>query len=153
MVPRGIAAKAPGRNGREHVDLMIARGPTIYESCFCKASARAYRGRGRGRRDLCRAHDHRGSPKEVNVRGRERVPLEKSEFGLTPEERERLAGQPVGQADVDFRAGAIAFTSLLVVCALIVAVSLMTRPQTDMPGPLPSRANAAEPVTRGLQGR
>jgi len=53
--------------------------------------------------------------------------LAKDGMGVTPAERERLAGAPRGATEMDFKASALVFASLLLIVALIVAASLIAR--------------------------
>jgi hypothetical protein len=53
--------------------------------------------------------------------------LAKDGMGVTPAERERLAGAPQGATEMDFKTSAIVFASLLLIVALIVAASLIAR--------------------------
>ena len=53
--------------------------------------------------------------------------LPKQEIGLTKHERERLAGPPRDVSEVDFGASGLAFCVVLLICALIVGASIITR--------------------------
>lgn len=47
--------------------------------------------------------------------------------GLTRQERDRLTGQPENAVEMDVKASALAFASLLLLCVFIVAASLIAR--------------------------
>lgn len=53
--------------------------------------------------------------------------LRKQDIGLTKHERERLAGPPRDVSRVDSGASALAFCVVLLICALIVGASVITR--------------------------
>lgn len=84
--------------------------------------------------------------------------MEKNQPGLTTEERETLATQPEeDKKEMDLKMSLLAFASLLLVCALIVAASLIARSQarndsTKIGGaPLHQPAGAASRAGNGQQ--
>lgn len=55
--------------------------------------------------------------------------MQENRAGITPEERERLAGYPPVDPQVDFKLSVFAFACLLLICFLIVGASLIARSQ------------------------
>ena len=55
--------------------------------------------------------------------------LEKDRFGLSSEERESLAGQPRIEQQMDVKTSMLVFAGLLLMCALIIAASVIAPAQ------------------------
>ena len=51
--------------------------------------------------------------------------MKEDRSGLTTEEREHLTAQPESQEEMDLKMSLLAFVSLLLICVLIVAASLI----------------------------
>jgi len=55
--------------------------------------------------------------------------VEKDRFGLTPEERDRLAGDASAEPEMDFKTSMLAFACLLLICIMILVASFIARSQ------------------------
>ena len=75
--------------------------------------------------------------------------METNGSGITRQERDRLTGQRENATEMDMRASLLAFAGLLLVCALIVAASLIARSRVEPAEPVgsaPLRATAEETI-------
>ena len=75
--------------------------------------------------------------------------METNGSGITRQERDRLTGQHENATEMDMKASLLAFAGLLLVCALIVAASLIARSRVEPAEPAgsaPLRATAEETI-------